>query len=615
MRNGIYKSLSLVALLFSFFVIVFSQQTLSGNLVGNLTGSATQFNTTENVACELPPKIELSGADTIFDRGSNLTIYALVTDRWNNPVDYWTYINLSIYAGNTLIFQPTRMLKNATGWYYLNYTISTTASYGSYSILVEGDPCGVVTKATTGFRVAVMNVSLVTGSLEELLVYLQKINTTTVAINSTVLEMNANYSRYFSVWNATFYYWNNSYFVNWNSTIMNLNNNWSDLWSYWQCTGPGANNMVCSYLLSINTTQTAYFREWNTTFYFWNNTYFLNWNSTIMNLNRNISDLRNYWDCSGVGTNSLVCNYLDEINDTTHSGTTDILREVNQTIHYIWERFERVNATQQIHNETVLSAILSKTSNIKLWYNLTIPLKQGYTTDDYLPIRIKYWFINLGSDIASASDDSCVNQARTFESAFPHCNAIIAQYVGKGSSTVNFNVTLQPSLGIGNYSIVRELEIDPNNVWISYNFGTIGSFEVTDDMQVNLTELEIQASGSEDGKWSYIDQSGLEKFRINVPTQSMVRLWGRLTDVHSQLLLSGSLKVEITDTFLPNVKWSEIYNDNVKNGVFDILLGAKKPLSLISGREYQLDVTACNGRIFDTEKYACDTFTSYVTPK
>jgi len=586
-----------------------------GNLVGNLTGPAVQFNVTENVACDKPPKIELSGGDAIFDRGSNITIYALVTDRWNNPVDYWTYLNLSIYVGNSLIFPSTQMIKNTTGWYYLNYTIPKTASYGSYSVLVEGDPCGVITKATTGFRVALLNVSLVAGSLDELLVYLQKINTTTVAINETMLEMNANYSRYFAVWNATFYFWNNSYFINWNSTIMNLNQNWSDLWSYWQCSGVGANNMICAYLLDINTTQTAYFPSWNATFYFWNNSYFINWNSTIVNLNKNISDLREYWDCTGVGQDSLVCNYLDEINQTTHQTSSDILTEINQTVGYIWERFKRVNASQQIHNETVLSAILSKTSDIKIWYNLTIPLKQGYTTEDYLPIRLKFWFINLGKNPNDPSDDVCVNQGRTFESAFPHCNPIIAQYVGRGNSTVNFNVTLQPSLNIGNYTVVRELEIDPNHVWITYSFGNLGIFEVVDDMQ-ETPEPKVYATGSEDGRWIYINKSALDKsFRANVPIQSLVKLWGRVTDKFNNPLPLGSLKVEIVDTFLPNVKWSETYDGVIKNGLFNIMLGIKQPLSLISGREYQLNIIACNGRTFDQEKYTCDIFTTYIIPE
>lgn len=222
-----------------------------------------QFNVTENVQCDAPPKIELSGANALFSPGSNITIFALLTDRWNNPVDYWTYLNLSIYHQHELILPPSAMIKNSTGWYYLNYTISETAVHDSYSILVEGDPCGTITRASTGYRVGTIEAEL----SDEVMAYLQRINTTTVAINESLLAMNASYMRYFPVWNATFYFWNNSYFVNWNSSIMALQNNWSDLWSYFDCTGRGANNMLCIFLFEINATQKAYFPTWNASFW------------------------------------------------------------------------------------------------------------------------------------------------------------------------------------------------------------------------------------------------------------------------------------------------------------------------------------------------------------
>lgn len=586
-----------------FSILILSKYSFStGNVI------EMQFNVTESVQCDAPPKIELSGANTIFEPGANITIYALLTDRWNNLVDPWNYLNMSIYLDNMLVFPSTEMIKISTGSYYLNYSIPKTANYGSYSILVEGNPCNVITRATTGYRVTVLNVTLQT-SMDELIFYLQKINAVTVAINESLLAMNATYMRYFPTWDATFYFWNNSYFLNWNSSIMALQSNWSDLWNYFDCTGRGANNMLCIFLFEINATQRAYFPTWNTTFWTWNNSYFAIWNSTIVNLNKNLSDLRDYWQCSGVGQNSLICNYLEEINETTKISQINILTEINRTVGYIWEKFERVNASKVLHNETVLSAVLNRTSNIKIWYNLTIPLKQGYTTEDYLPLRIKYWFINLGNDLSSASDDFCVNQGRTFESAFPHCNPIIAQYVGKGNSIVNFNVTLQPSLTIGNYSIIRELEIDPNNIWITYSFGTIGIFEVTEDMQINLTEIEIQATGTEDGKWSYIDKKlEVERFWDNKPMQSVVKISGKLK-IDEKSLDEGSLKVIITDTFLPNVVWTEIYDNKVRNGEFTIFAGAKKPLNLVPNRKYKLEIIACAGKIFNI----ADKCTSYTT--
>ncbi|MEM2918707.1 MAG: hypothetical protein QXY62_04330 [Candidatus Altiarchaeota archaeon] len=590
-----------IRLLTSFLMLFLSTYSFStGNVID------VQFNVTENVQCDAPPKIELSGANALFTPGSNITIFALLTDRWNNPVDYWTYLNLSIYHQHELILPPSAMIKNSTGWYYLNYTISETAVHDSYSILVEGDPCGTITRASTGYRVGTIEAEL----SDEVMAYLQRINTTTVAINESLLAMNASYMRYFPVWNATFYFWNNSYFVNWNSSIMALQNNWSDLWSYFDCTGRGANNMLCIFLFEINATQKAYFPTWNASFWTWNNSYFAIWNSTIVNLNKNLSDLRDYWQCSGIGQNSLICNYLEEINNSVYSNTL-YLTEINRTIGYIWEKFQRVNASKVLHNETVLSAVLNRTSNIKIWYNITIPLKQGYSTEDYLPLRIKYWFINLGNDLSSADDDFCVNQGRTFESAFPHCNPIIAQYVGKGNSTVNFNVTLQPSLTIGNYSVVRELEIDPNNIWITYSFATIGIFEVTEDMQINLTEIEIQATGTEDGKWNYIDKKvEFKSFWDNKPVQSIVRISGKLTS-NLKPLQQGSLKVIITDTFLPNVIWTETYDNKVDNGDFTVFAGAEKQLSLIPNREYKLEIIACPGKTFSIDSN-CNSYTTFL---
>jgi hypothetical protein len=131
-----------------------------------------------------------------------------------------------------------------------------------------------------------------------------------------------------------------------------------------------------------------------------------------------------------------------------------------EEIGHLWERFERANQSV-LHNESIVSSLLSFSSDIIIYYNLTVPLKEGYTSEDYLPVRWKFWFLD--------EDGKCVSQVRgSSQVAEPSCNPLVAQWVARGNSTSELNVTLRPSLGIGNYTLVREFEVDPARVWISY---------------------------------------------------------------------------------------------------------------------------------------------------
>ncbi|MEM2918663.1 MAG: hypothetical protein QXY62_04110, partial [Candidatus Altiarchaeota archaeon] len=67
-------------------------------------------------------------------------------------------------------------------------------------------------------------------------------------------------------------------------------------------------------------------------------------------------------------------------------------------IQYLWRKFQRIN-TSVIHNESFISATLSSTYNITLFYNVTIPLKEGFTPQDYMPMRWKFWFIDAETGI------------------------------------------------------------------------------------------------------------------------------------------------------------------------------------------------------------------------
>ena len=168
-------------------------------------------------------------------------------------------------------------------------------------------------------------------------------------------------------------------------------------------------------------------------------------------------------------------NKLDEINSTVHDiniNTTSL----NKTVSNIWEQMKRFDYGN-IVNETITNAILNTTNNITIDYNLTIPQKEGYNaSEDYFPAKIHFWFI-------SSTTGKCVNQAGMQEGvAHPYCNPLTVQIVGKVNETYSFEVELSPSLPIGNYSIVREVSVDPpvNNkpVWRTYSFMEIGTVEI-----------------------------------------------------------------------------------------------------------------------------------------
>ncbi len=136
-------------------------------------------------------------------------------------------------------------------------------------------------------------------------------------INLTVYRILHNQTAYFPEWNTTFYLWNDTYYVSggWNESIYNLNTNFSTVWEYFNCAGLGSGNEICNYLSRISNNQTAYFPEWNTTFYLWNDTYYTILNDLIMNLSENWQTLWNHFNCSYSGYS--ICDYLSEINQTT----------------------------------------------------------------------------------------------------------------------------------------------------------------------------------------------------------------------------------------------------------------------------------------------------------
>jgi hypothetical protein len=179
------------------------------------------------------------------------------------------------------------------------------------------------------------------------------------------------------------------------------------------------------------------------------------------------------------------------------------ISEYTKEIENLWEKFQRFN-TSVINNETIVSNILNSTSNITIFYNITIPLKEDYTPQDYLPVRWKYWFID--------ENDNCINQDRKQRFIEPYCNPLIAQITGFGNSTLLVNVTIRPSLTIGNYTIIRELEVDPQQIWISYGKGPVGKIEVLEDnsQEEPLIDASIIKDQEKNGSQEETDEQCIE---------------------------------------------------------------------------------------------------------
>jgi len=292
---------------------------------------------------------------------------------------------------------------------------------------------------------------------------------------------------YFPEWNTTFYFWNNSYFVNWNGSVIDLSNNWKKLWLYWNCSSE--NNTVCDYLIEaiaklnyINSTQFAYFPEWDVIFYYWNNSYFVSWNGSIMNLNNNWNKLWNYWKCGE--ENNTVCNYLREI--ITRNASVDY----NEISEYVWnaseaqkliEIVEKIwNVTQPtnqsvVTGEVIENSVLSSTQSIVYKVNISVPGKEGYKIGDWVPIKINFWFVN---------DSECVSQS-TSNTINPYCEPLTAVFLAKIGSNVIQTITMRPiNLEPGKvYKVIREVSIDPNERWIVYGRGEIGSIYVLERNQ------------------------------------------------------------------------------------------------------------------------------------
>jgi hypothetical protein len=334
-------------------------------------------------------------------------------------------------------------------------------------------------------------------------------------------------------------------------------------------------------------------------------------NATLETIRNHTGNIKEMLNCTS--SFNAVCDKLDNIthiltivNSSLYNVSimltwvNDTVTEVNTTTHWIWDRWKRRNS-EVINEENMTSFTLSSTANITIWYNITIPTKQGFDSTDYLPIRWKFWFLRWEADPANRYfNQTCINQNRQFKNVEPYCNPLVAQYIGRPTFNYTLNITLRPSLSIGNYTVVREVEIDPDHVWIAHARGPIGHIEVTVD---TYDELEGRGVGSvlADKDTIYIDDEPKwdgKDYNSKLPTPTILTLQGERNVLH------GSIKVEISDTFIPEkqIAWTRVYDDIIQNGEYDIPL----VLNLVQGKEYQLETTICDGPTFDPMRYECE---------
>ncbi|MEA1924817.1 MAG: hypothetical protein U9M95_03005, partial [Candidatus Altiarchaeota archaeon] len=189
---------------------------------------------------------------------------------------------------------------------------------------------------------------------------------------------------------------------------------------------------------------------------------------------------------------------LDEIRESLTSienktssieNKTDEIKALAQKI---WNNFKKTNSSV-IQDEKITSYKLSQKSSINIQYNITVPVKEGYSAGDYLPVRWKFWFVD--------EEGRCIDQGVVGDIE-PQCTPLIAETIGRANDTFPIEIKIRPSLNKGNYSLVREFEVDPEQVWISYGRGIIAKVAVMEDnphpqVEVDNKNLKTQRNPDE----------------------------------------------------------------------------------------------------------------------
>lgn len=182
------------------------------------------------------------------------------------------------------------------------------------------------------------------------------------------------------------------------------------------------------------------------------------------------------------------CLYLGNDEDCS---ALQFFNQINQSTHNTWNQFKRTDqsivASEVIDNKTV-----DQNSNLTINYSINVPVKEGFTFGetsgevklDYLPIRLSYWFLD-------SNNLTCYSQGNySVALAEPHCQPLTVYSIGQVNTTLNFTVELRPTLPAGTYTIVRNIEIDPQQVWINYGQEIIGQVEVLKNNELSYLNVK-----------------------------------------------------------------------------------------------------------------------------
>jgi len=197
-------------------------------------------------------------------------------------------------------------------------------------------------------------------------------------------------------------------------------------------------------------------------------------------------------------------NWLEWLYTCWNSGTCkDLLESINltttetsETVENIWDQVKRTDQSV-VTSESITSKTVNSTSNLTIEYSISVPEKEGYTFGDtsgevrldYLPIRISYWFLD------SSDNETCYSQGNySIALAEPYCQPLTVYTIGQVNQTISFTVDLRPSLPSGAYTIVRNIEIDPEQIWINYGREAIGVVDVKEGNEEAM--IGLQNSGS-----------------------------------------------------------------------------------------------------------------------
>jgi hypothetical protein len=213
-------------------------------------------------------------------------------------------------------------------------------------------------------------------------------------------------------------------------------------------------------------------------------------------------------------------NWLEAIYKCLYEGdckALNLLENINQTTTKIWDQFKRTDQSV-VTFENVTSRIVSNASNFSIDYSVKVPFKEGYSYNDFLPIRIAYWFLD-------SSNTTCFSQGeKPVGVETPYCYPLIAETVGQINKNTNFTVELRPSLPVGNYTIVRDIEIDPQQTWIKYGQEIIGTLAVTDTNEHTIISLATQKpSTQEEPKTTDITGNTVKEFLTD--KNNLVFVW------------------------------------------------------------------------------------------